>query len=192
MVLGIRLIVAAATLLGACSAAPAPEQAPEQAPGAVETPQVRGAASTTPARPGSAPIDRVTLGRTAVALVDAEAGCAVRIGRMVHPLGIPAPCRLLGRGRSAAAVVEDYGAHGRVAMVIGPPAPATDYNPAMAETPADRCASIGRAIIERDGRVALGEVMRSPAGYCPDIGMDEKFYYGIAHARPFAARVPLS
>ena len=187
MVLGIRLIAATGALLGACSPATAP------APEPVETPVVRTAlpVSAVPTQADSAPIDRVTLGKTDLTLVAAGAGCAVRIGGTVHPLGIPSPCRLLGRGGSPAAVVEDYGAHGRVAMVIGPPTPAADYRPMMAETPADRCASIGRAIIERDGRVALGEVMRSPAGYCPDIGMDEKFYYGIAHARPFAARTPL-
>ncbi|MET0270401.1 MAG: hypothetical protein ABW173_08225 [Sphingomonas sp.] len=178
MVLGIRLILPLLGVVSACSAGP--EQPAAAQAGGAET------------RAVAAPVlDRLRLGADDLVLVGDEAGCVLRVRGKARPLDIGAPCSFLHRGGAPEAAVEDYGDHGRVVMVIGPPAPASDYIAGMAETPKDRCASEGRPILQRGGVLALGDVMRSPAGYCPGIGMDEKFYHGIAHAKPFAARQAL-
>jgi hypothetical protein len=172
MVLGIRLTLPLLAVLAACSAA-ADRSAKQEA-------------SVAPAhRPV---LDRMRFGQRELALIATEQGCALLVAQRHHPLGIPAPCQFLHRAGGAEPAVHDYGEHGRIVLVIGPPAPVADYPPGWAETPADRCASIGRAILERGGALALGDVTREPAGFCPAIGLDEKFYYGLAHAKPFAAR----
>lgn len=173
MVLGIRLILSLAGLSSACSGASTP------------TPLASSQVEQT-----DAALDRARLGKAEIVLVSSDGGCVVRVGAKDHALGIPAPCRFLRRDHSAQVTVHDYGGRGRVVMVAGPPAPAADYAD-RSGTPMDRCSSIARPILERDGRFALGDIMPAPVGYCPDIGLDEKFYYGVAHAKPFVEREPL-
>ena len=177
MVLGVRLILPLAAVVAGCSGAsdPTPEAAPVRA-----------------MRPSQATVlDRARIGQVRLELVGQGDDCVLRSDGRDHALDIPAPGRFLHRDRAAEPTVENYGDRGRVLVVAGPPAPAGDYSEGSAETPADRCASIARPVLERGGRLALGEIMPAPAGYCPDIGLDEKFYYGVAHAKPFAERLQL-
>lgn len=185
MVLGLRLIaplaaglmaLSPAVLLAGCSAGKAADDGQSLATTTVH----------------AVPDDRLSearVGGRALRLVTQAGQCALVVGAGVGaapvPLGLAAPCGFLRAKAGAAAWTHDYGTRGSVVLVGGPPdPPAADSG----RTVYDRCSDTGRAVIVLGGKLALSEVKRSPAWFCPDAAPDEKYYYGIAHERPFAAR----
>lgn len=124
---------------------------------------------------GATVMDRASVAGQTLALVHQGRGCALSANGVVHALGIDAPCRFLRRGAASAPAVQKYGTRS-VILVGGPPAPASAYPTGSGEGPADRCSDVSRAVFVTAGKIALGEVVRELAGFCPDIAPDEKYY----------------
>lgn len=116
-------------------------------------------------------IELVELGRTCGVLVEGEQ----------IELSLPPPCRLLARGETGSATVEDYGEAGAVTLIAGPLAAQGDYALSEDRKSEDQCSHIAQPLLVKDGAVAIGDPLVESLGFCSNAAPDEKFYYGIAH-----------
>ncbi|WP_298464566.1 hypothetical protein [uncultured Erythrobacter sp.] len=169
MALGIRLGLLLSLPLAAC----APDGQAQN-----EQPSDDGAVSE-PAE--AAGIQSVAIAGVEIELVELGRTCGVLVEGEQIELSLPPPCRLLARGNTGSATVEDYGEAGAVVLIAGPLAAQGDYALSEDRNPQDQCSHIAQSLLVKDGAVVVGEPMVESLGFCSNAAPDEKFYYGIAH-----------
>jgi hypothetical protein len=166
-------IILAMAVVSACT-----EQAEHASSGSIaEDPQTEGA------QVDYVEVEEAAVGDQALKLFSRIDQCAVRLddGDLIV-LGLSAPCvAFLHRNGVELPTVQHYPDTGYVVLVAGSPAGLEEYHEDDTVTPEDRCSSQAQGIVVHEGVVRLGKVQESRVSYCPEIGLDEKNYYGVAY-----------
>jgi hypothetical protein len=127
-------------------------------------------------------LDRTKLGELELRMKMASGRCFLQANGQVLPLGVPGPCSFMRRGPGQPVTAPKFDSIGHVLLVAGVPAAEADY--ARVESPSispkDRRSHIARAVFVKGGKAGLGPLSVEVLGFCPDLGLDNTFYRGVA------------
>ncbi len=98
---------------------------------------------------------------------------------------LAAPCRF-ARREDGHLQHFDYAKKGTVAILVAAPATQAAIAPWPAISLADQCATEAQGLIIRKTRLSLSAQKATGGLFCPNIGLDEKVFYGFAHQSPEA------